>query len=85
MGVNSFLKKFTEFYQNQFEIFDYLKTSLNNNQILMVLEQFAKLDNFKSKPIMNYNKLLIKNTMYVQLMTWIEFDIVYEIDEFDRI
>jgi len=33
----------------------------------MVLEQFAKLDNFKSKPIRKYNKLSIKNTMHIQL------------------
>jgi len=37
------------------------------NQMLIVLEQFAKLDNFKSKPIREYYKLSIKNTMYLQL------------------
>jgi len=37
------------------------------NQKLMVLEQFGKLDNFKSKHIWKYNKLSIKNTMHMQL------------------
>ena len=37
------------------------------NQKLMVLEQFAKLDNFKTKPIWKYNKLSIKHTMHMQL------------------
>ena len=41
------------------------------NQMLIVLEQFAKLDNFKSKPIREYYKLSIKNTMYLQLKHWI--------------
>jgi len=36
------------------------------NQILIVLEQFAKQDNFKAKPIRESNKLPIKNTMYTQ-------------------
>jgi len=41
------------------------------NQILIVLVQFAKLDNFKTKPIREYNKLSIKNTMHMQLMNQI--------------
>jgi len=40
------------------------------NQILIILEQFAKQDNFKTKPIRKYNKLSIKNTMHMQLMNW---------------
>jgi len=41
------------------------------NQKLIVLEQYEKLDNFKSKPIWKYNKLSIKNTMHMQLKNWI--------------
>ena len=40
------------------------------NQILIVLEQIVKQDNFKTKPIREYNKLPIKNTMHMQLMNW---------------
>ena len=41
------------------------------NQKLIVLKQFAKLDNFKSNPIRKYNKLSIKNIMHMQLKNWI--------------
>jgi len=38
------------------------------NQLLIILEQFAKQDNFKIKPTRKYNKLNTKNTMYMQLV-----------------
>jgi len=41
------------------------------NQILIVLEQFVKQDNFKVKPLRDNNKLQIKNTVYMQLMNWL--------------
>jgi hypothetical protein len=41
------------------------------NQILIVVEQLAKQDNFKAKPIRENNKQPIKNTMYMQLMNWL--------------
>jgi len=41
------------------------------NQILIVLEQCAKHDNFKAKPIRENIKLPIRKTMYMQLMNWL--------------
>jgi len=41
------------------------------NQLLIIFEQFAKQDNFKTKTTRKYNKLKTKNTMYMQLMNWL--------------